>query len=79
VDREYQRGLIRQMERHTHEQAYFLFLYNPIKLYAVNKAVVFVPYVSTVLTLDETGVTAEHWSVRGGQKGAAEGQVSGHK
>jgi peptide/nickel transport system substrate-binding protein len=64
VDREHQQTLIRQMERHTHEQAYFLFLYNPIKLYAVNKAVEFVPYVSTVLNLDETGVTAEHWSVR---------------
>jgi peptide/nickel transport system substrate-binding protein len=39
VDREQQQGLIRQMERHTSEHAYFLFLYNPIKLYAVNKAV----------------------------------------
>jgi peptide/nickel transport system substrate-binding protein len=64
VDRERQQALIRQMERHTHEQAYFLFLYNPIKLYAVNKAVEFVPYVSTVLSLDETGVADEHWSVR---------------
>lgn len=64
VDRERQQALIRQMERHTHAQAYFLFLYNPIKLYAVNKAVEFVPYVSTVLTLDETGVTEQHWSVR---------------
>jgi hypothetical protein len=52
------------MERHTRDQAYFLFLYNPIKLYAVNKAVEFVPYVSTILALDATGVTAEHWSVR---------------
>ena len=50
-------------------QAYFLFLYNPIKLYAVNKAVELVPYVSTVLTLDETTVTAQHWSVR--KQGAA--------
>ena len=64
VDRERQQGLIRQMERHTHEQAYFLFLYNPIALYAVNKAVDFVPYVNGVLNLAETGVTAEHWSVR---------------
>jgi peptide/nickel transport system substrate-binding protein len=64
VDRDRQQALIRQMERHTHEQAYSLFLYNPIKLYAVNKAVEFVPYVSTVLTLDETGVTDGHWSVR---------------
>ena len=63
VDREQQQGLIRQMEQHTHDQAYFLFLYNPIALYAVNKAVEFVPYVGGVLNLDETGVTAEHWSV----------------
>ena len=64
VDREHQQALIRQMERHTHDQAYFLFLYNPIKLYAVNKAVEFVPYVSTTLNLAETSVTEQHWSVR---------------
>jgi ABC-type transport system substrate-binding protein len=64
VDREQQQGLIRQMERHTAEEAYFLFLYNPIKLYAVNKAVEFVPYVSGVLKLDQTAVTEQHWSVR---------------
>jgi len=38
--------MIHQMERHSHEQTYFPFLYNPIGLYAVNKAVQFVPYVS---------------------------------
>jgi len=64
VGREQQQALIRQMERHTHDQAYFLFLYNPIKLYAVNKAVEFVPYVSGNLILAETGVTEQHWSVR---------------
>jgi peptide/nickel transport system substrate-binding protein len=64
VDREQQQALIRQMERHTWDQAYFLFLYNPIKLYAVNKAVDFVPYVSTTLNLAETSVTDQHWSVR---------------
>jgi peptide/nickel transport system substrate-binding protein len=64
VDRDRQQPLIHQMERHTHDQAYFLFLYNPIALYAVNKAVEFVPYVSTILKLDETGVTEQHWSVR---------------
>lgn len=63
VDREHQQGLIRQMEQHTHDQAYFLFLYNPIQLYAVNNAVKFVPYVNT-LNLAETGVTDQHWSVR---------------
>jgi peptide/nickel transport system substrate-binding protein len=64
VDREQQQALIRQMERHTRDQAYFLFLYNPIKLYAVNKAVEFVPYINTTLNLAETSVTGEHWSVR---------------
>ncbi len=64
VDREKQQTLIRQMERHTRDQAYFLFLYNPIKLYAVNKAVGFVPYVTTDLNLAETGVTDQHWSMR---------------
>jgi len=63
VDAE-QQQLIRQMERYTHEQAYFLFLYNPIQLYAVNKAVEFVPHVTTLLSLAETAVTEAHWSVR---------------
>ena len=54
---------MRQMERHTHDQAYFLFLYSPIPLYAVNKAVEFVPYVAN-LSLAETAVTNQHWSVR---------------
>jgi ABC-type transport system substrate-binding protein len=64
VDREHQQALLRQMERHTRDQAYFLFLYNPLKLYAVNNAVDFVPYVSTQLNLAETSVTEQHWSVR---------------
>jgi mono/diheme cytochrome c family protein len=64
VDVEHQQDLIRRMERHTRDQAYFLFLYNPIQLYAVNKAVAFVPHATTLLTLAETAVTDEHWSVR---------------
>jgi peptide/nickel transport system substrate-binding protein len=64
VDRDRQQAVIRQMERHTRDQAYFLFLYNPIQLYAANKAVEFVPYITGNLILTETGVTAEHWSVR---------------
>jgi peptide/nickel transport system substrate-binding protein len=64
VDRVRQQELLRQMERHTHDQAYFLFLYNPIKLYAVNNAVEFVPYVTGTLILAETSVTEQHWSVR---------------
>ena len=72
VEREAQRGLIHQMERHTAEHAYFLFLYNPIQLYAVNKAVVFVPYVNTRLILAETTVTEQHWSVRKQKAGVQE-------
>ncbi len=64
VDREYQQQLIRYMERHARDQAYFLFLYNPIQLFAVNKAVEFVPYATTLLKLVETGVAEQHWSVR---------------
>jgi len=64
VDGEQQQRLIRQLERHTRDQAYFLFLYNPIGLYAVNKAVEFVPHVSTLLYLTEIAVTEQHWSVR---------------
>jgi peptide/nickel transport system substrate-binding protein len=64
VGQEQQQALIRQMERHTRDQAYFLFLYNPIQLFAVNKAVEFVPFVTTLIDLAETGVTEQHWSVR---------------
>ena len=63
TDRAQQQAVIRQMERHTRDQAYFLFLYNPIQLYAVNKAAAFVPYVN-MLNLAETTVTEQHWSVR---------------
>ena len=66
VDRDQQQALIRQMERHTHDQAYFLFLYAPIQLYAVNKAVQFVPHVTGLFISGETSVTDEHWSVRQG-------------
>jgi peptide/nickel transport system substrate-binding protein len=64
VEREHQQRVVRQIERHTRDQAYFLFLYNPIQLFAVNKAVELVPYVTTLFKLAETGVTEEHWSVR---------------
>ncbi|MBI3325657.1 MAG: hypothetical protein HYZ81_02995, partial [Nitrospinae bacterium] len=56
--------------------AYFLFLYNPIQLYAVNKAVEFVPYVTTLLNLDETLVTKQHRSVREAQGDGAKANAS---
>lgn len=49
------------------EQAYFLFLYNSVGPHAVNKAVTFVPSVTTSLILAETAVTQEHWSLRRGE------------
>ena len=64
VEREQQQALIQQMERYTRDHAYFLFLYNPIQLFAVNNAVEFVPYVTGNLILAETSVTDQHWSVR---------------
>lgn len=65
-DRHRHLALVRQMERHIRDQAYFLFLYAPLELYAVNKAVWFTPRAGGNMTLDLTGlaVTDEHWSVR---------------
>ena len=55
--------VIQQMERYTRDQAYFLFLFSPIQLYAVNKAVTFEP-ASGALRLVNISVTDEHWSLR---------------
>lgn len=68
TDRKTQADLIQQMERHSSEHAYFLFLYNPIQLFAINKAVEFVPYRVPILILNEASVTDEHWSVRRAQR-----------
>jgi peptide/nickel transport system substrate-binding protein len=60
-----QEALIQQLERSTHDGAYFLFLYQPIELFAANKAVRFVPLGGNGrLRLAETSVTDQHWSVR---------------
>jgi peptide/nickel transport system substrate-binding protein len=59
-----QRALVAQMERHTRDQALFLFLYVPLQLYAVNKEVNFAPHPSGLLWLSTTSVTDQHWSVR---------------
>ena len=65
VDQDKQRAILHQMERHTRDQAYFLFLYNPVMLYAVNKGVHYVPHVAT-LDFTGTSVSDQHWSVRKG-------------
>ena len=72
VDRERQQALIRQMERHTRDQAYFLFLYSPIPLHAANNAVHFVPYANGILNLSESSVTDQHWSMRKQKAGGQE-------
>ena len=59
-----QRTLIHQMERHTRDQAYFLFLYNLKQLYAVNRHVTFEPHPSGMWFLETASVTDQHWSMR---------------
>ena len=59
-----QQAIVAQMERHTRDQASFLFLYAPLQLYAVNKEVNFEPHPSGLLFLSTTSVTDQHWSVR---------------
>ena len=65
VDSDKQRAIFQQMERHARDEAYVLFLYNPVQLYAVNKGVQFVPYVAGLNFVDSS-VTDQHWSVRKG-------------
>jgi peptide/nickel transport system substrate-binding protein len=69
-----QQAIAAQMERHTRDQASFLFLYAPLQLYAVNKEVTFAPHPSGLLWLSTTSVTDQRWSVRDGQQGAGEMQ-----
>ncbi len=57
VDPREQGTLIREMERLASEQAYFLFLYQPIDLVAVKKTVTYVPYPNFVI-LAETAVAS---------------------
>jgi peptide/nickel transport system substrate-binding protein len=64
LDQQQRQQVIRQMERHIRDQACFLFLYNPIQLFAVNQEVAFVPHASGLLNLVETSVTEQHWSLR---------------
>jgi peptide/nickel transport system substrate-binding protein len=65
LDKKAQEEKVRQMVRHSYENAYHLFVYTPLALYAVNKEVNFVPYKSGHIILKETSVTENHWSLRG--------------
>jgi peptide/nickel transport system substrate-binding protein len=64
VDAARQEALAQGLERHVHDQAYFLFLYNPILLYAVSKTVTFVPSRTHLLFFVESSLTDQHRSVR---------------
>ncbi|NIS70721.1 MAG: hypothetical protein GTO12_17780 [Proteobacteria bacterium] len=64
VDEEAQDEKMRQMEQYIYDRAYAVFIYSPLNLYAVNKAVNFVPQKFQSLRLKETSVTDNHWSVR---------------
>jgi peptide/nickel transport system substrate-binding protein len=65
VDREEQEKKIQQLVQYIYDNAYFLFVYSPITLYAVNKEVNFVPQKFLWMRLKETSVTDKHWSLRG--------------
>jgi peptide/nickel transport system substrate-binding protein len=64
VDRTAQEEKIRNLEQHIYDRAYFLFIYTPVSLYAVNKEVNFVPEKFGCIRLKETSVTENHWSLR---------------
>lgn len=65
VDRNAQEEKIRQMVQHAYDRVHWVFIYSPLTLYAVNKAVNFVPQKNEYLRLKETSVIDNHSSVTG--------------
>jgi peptide/nickel transport system substrate-binding protein len=65
LNRGAQEEKIRKMVKHSYNDAFHLFIYSPLSLYAVNKGVDFIPQKSQMLRLKETSVTENHWSLRG--------------
>jgi peptide/nickel transport system substrate-binding protein len=64
VSAEMQAEKMQEMEQYVYNNAYFLFIYSPLSLYAVNKEVNFVPQKDGWLRFKEASVTDKHWSVR---------------
>ena len=64
VDEKKQDEKMQQIEQHVYKNAYAVFVYSPLNLYAINKEVNFVPQKDLSLRLKETSVTDNHWSVR---------------
>jgi peptide/nickel transport system substrate-binding protein len=77
VDEAAQDEKMRQLEQYVYDRAYAIFIYSALDLYAVNKAVNFVPQKSVSLRLKETSVADNHWSVRSSAEAAkpAKGQA----
>ena len=65
VNTKTQEEKIRKIAQYVYERAYYLFIYSPFSLYAVNKEVNFLPQNLSLLRLKETSVTDRHWSVQG--------------
>ena len=70
VDEAAQDEKMRQLEQYVYDRAYAIFIYSPLNLYAVNKAVNFVPQKDQALRLKETSVADNHWSVRSSAEAA---------
>jgi peptide/nickel transport system substrate-binding protein len=65
MDKERHDDLVKTMVKYVHDQAIRLQIYSPIRLYAVNNEVEFIPEMMPYLRLKDTSVTENHWSVRG--------------
>jgi ABC-type transport system substrate-binding protein len=70
VDEAAQDEKMRQLEQYVYDRAYAIFIYSALDLYAVNKAVNFVPQKSLRMQLKETSVSDNHWSVRSSAEAA---------
>ena len=77
VDETAQDEKMRQLEQYLYDHAYVIFIYSALNLYAINKAVNFVPQKNAALRLKETSVADNHWSVRSSAEAAkpAKGQT----
>jgi peptide/nickel transport system substrate-binding protein len=77
IDEAAQDEKMRKLEQYVYDRAYAIFIYSALNLYAVNKAVDFVPQKNRMLRLKETSVTNSHWSVRSSAEAAkpAKGQT----
>jgi hypothetical protein len=65
LERREQEKKMCEIVRYVYDRAYFLFIYSPLSLYAVNKEVNFVPQRCGLMCVKETSVTENHWSLRG--------------